>query len=236
MRQRRHRSAPTLPAGAANRARITRRGRACRDQRRDFAVARRDRRRGRPAQSPDYRDRTSPDGMMTIVFTDIEGSTTLIEALGEEPLARPDARSTTESCASAFRPRRRRGQVPGRRVHGGVRQRERALALRGRSPGGPAGHTSEPSDGPSAGAHRAPHRQDLRDRARTSSAWRWCSPLGSPARPAAARSSCPRRLRDYTEGLRHWRYGAPADLTLKGIAKAQRVYALEWRRTGGAPA
>jgi class 3 adenylate cyclase len=33
---------------------------------------------------PEYRARTSPDGMMTIVFTDIEGSTELMERIGEE--------------------------------------------------------------------------------------------------------------------------------------------------------
>src|SRR6185437_16885356 len=33
---------------------------------------------------PDCRDQTSPDGMMTIVFTDIEGSTAMMERLGEE--------------------------------------------------------------------------------------------------------------------------------------------------------
>ena len=33
---------------------------------------------------PDHRGQTSPDGMMTIVFTDIEGSTAMMERLGEE--------------------------------------------------------------------------------------------------------------------------------------------------------
>lgn len=33
---------------------------------------------------PEYRNRTSPDGMMTIAFTDIEGSTRLMERIGEE--------------------------------------------------------------------------------------------------------------------------------------------------------
>ena len=33
---------------------------------------------------PAYRHQTSPDGMMTIVFTDVEGSTELMERLGEE--------------------------------------------------------------------------------------------------------------------------------------------------------
>jgi class 3 adenylate cyclase len=33
---------------------------------------------------PDCREQTSPDGMMTIVFTDIEGSTAMMERLGEE--------------------------------------------------------------------------------------------------------------------------------------------------------
>src|SRR5579875_3200496 len=31
-----------------------------------------------------YRNKTSPDGMMTVVFTDIEGSTEMMERLGEE--------------------------------------------------------------------------------------------------------------------------------------------------------
>ncbi|MHB8693392.1 MAG: adenylate/guanylate cyclase domain-containing protein [Solirubrobacteraceae bacterium] len=33
---------------------------------------------------PEFRARTSPDGMMTIVFTDIVGSTEMMERLGEE--------------------------------------------------------------------------------------------------------------------------------------------------------
>jgi class 3 adenylate cyclase len=32
---------------------------------------------------PDYREKTSPDGMLTIAFTDIEGSTEMMERLGE---------------------------------------------------------------------------------------------------------------------------------------------------------
>jgi class 3 adenylate cyclase len=32
---------------------------------------------------PGYREKTSPDGMLTIAFTDIEGSTEMMEALGE---------------------------------------------------------------------------------------------------------------------------------------------------------
>ncbi len=33
---------------------------------------------------PDYREKTSPDGMLTIAFTDIEGSTEMMERLGED--------------------------------------------------------------------------------------------------------------------------------------------------------
>jgi class 3 adenylate cyclase len=33
---------------------------------------------------PGYREKTSPDGMLTIAFTDIEGSTEMMERLGEE--------------------------------------------------------------------------------------------------------------------------------------------------------
>lgn len=36
------------------------------------------------ADLPGYRKRTSPDGMLTIAFTDIEGSTEMMESLGEE--------------------------------------------------------------------------------------------------------------------------------------------------------
>ncbi len=33
---------------------------------------------------PGYREKTSPDGMLTIAFTDIEGSTEMMETLGED--------------------------------------------------------------------------------------------------------------------------------------------------------
>jgi class 3 adenylate cyclase len=34
--------------------------------------------------------------------------------------------------------------------------------------------------------------------------------------------------REYTERLGRWSFGHSADLSLKGIAKAQRVYTLDW--------
>ena len=33
---------------------------------------------------PGFREKTSPDGMLTIAFTDIEGSTEIMERLGED--------------------------------------------------------------------------------------------------------------------------------------------------------
>jgi class 3 adenylate cyclase len=36
------------------------------------------------AELPGYRHKTSPDGMLTVAFTDIEGSTELMERIGEE--------------------------------------------------------------------------------------------------------------------------------------------------------
>ena len=72
---------------------------------------------------PGYRERTSPDGMLTVAFTDIEGSTEMMERLGEDRWVEVmfDHNRIVRDCVYAHG-----GEVVksrGRWVHGGVRER-----------------------------------------------------------------------------------------------------------------
>ena len=88
-------------------------------------------------------------------FTDIEGSTGMTEALGDQPLDRGPAPPQRDRAPVRHRPRRHRDQVAGRRLHDRLRQRPPGPAVRHRHPAGARGLPQDHPDEPTAGAHRA---------------------------------------------------------------------------------
>ena len=75
-----------------------------------------------------------PEGTVTILFTDIEGSAAVFDRLGDDA-ARVIFASTTWSCVRWWRRTGGRGQAPGGRAHAGVLERAEGVALRGGHPG-----------------------------------------------------------------------------------------------------
>ena len=109
-----------------------------------------------------------PGGTVTFLFTDIEGSTRLLQQLGDA-VRRPRSASTVGSSGSASRPRRDRGRHTGRRVL------RRLPARDGRCRRRPSGATRSgrprlAATAPGAGADGPPHRRAVRRRTRATSA------------------------------------------------------------------
>jgi class 3 adenylate cyclase len=177
---------------------------------------------------PDCRDQTSPDGMMTIVFTDIEGSTAMLERLGEE-----DWFEMLQSHNRLVR-----GLVAQR---GGVVVKSQGdgfmLAF---SSASAALSCAADLQRAVADSNQGPLERAVRVRigvhtgnmfaldgdflgravvlaARITGRARGCEVLVSAA------------SKQYTERLGRWDYGPATLLSLKGLANAERVYSLDWR-------
>jgi hypothetical protein len=87
------------------------------------------------AERPSLRSATAPDGTVTILFSDIEGSTALNERLGDVRW-RATARAQRRRPRAGEGGRRVRGQVAGRRLHGRLPERAPGDPVRARDPGG----------------------------------------------------------------------------------------------------
>lgn len=182
-----------------------------------------------------FRHQTSPDGLMTIVFTDVVGSTAMMEQLGEDRWLE----------LMFLHNRLVRGCVSG---HGGEvvkSQGDGFMAVFASAAASLrfavelqevlARHNDEHPDeqlGVRVGIHTGQiyaADEDFLGRAVVLAARITGQARGGEILVSAV-------SRGYTEALRHWRYGRSAELSLKGLAARHRVYALEWRRTGEAPA
>ena len=123
------------------------------------------------SERPDIAAHAAPDGQVTILFSDIEDSTLMTERLGDERWLAGAARPQRALPPPGPRPRRLRGQEPGRRVHArlpgsvpGARVRggdparaRRARAGRGRAGAGADGDARRGGD-PRGGRLLRPQR------------------------------------------------------------------------------
>jgi class 3 adenylate cyclase len=174
-----------------------------------------------------HRTQTSPDGMLTIVFTDVEGSTEMLERLGEDRWFRMmlSHNRLVHDEVSSHGGNVIKSQGDGYMITFasaaaalmfGVSLQQ---ALVSRNPGSP--------------------QQPVRVRIgiHTGNVLRTDEDLLGKAVVVAARITGRARggeilvsesCWDYTEHLGRWRYGRPAELTLKGLTSVERVYPLEW--------
>jgi class 3 adenylate cyclase len=174
------------------------------------------------------RDQTSPDGMTTIVFTDIVGSTAMMERLGEDrwlELMHIHNRLVRE-CVETHSGTVVKSQGDGfmlvfasaaASLAFSVHLQE-ILAEHNRD------HPEEPL-GVRVGVHTGQvyaADEDFLGKAVVLAARITGQAEGGEILVSAV-------SRGYTEGLRRWSYGRTAELNLKGLAARHRVYSLDWR-------
>jgi class 3 adenylate cyclase len=174
-----------------------------------------------------FRNQTSPDGMMTIMFTDIVGSTEMIERLGEDrwlALMHIHNRLVRDCVANHD------GEVVKSQGDGFMAVFASAAAALSCSVDLQqilARHNARnPLEqlGVRIGLHTGniyPAEQDFLGKAVVLAAR-----ITGRARGGEILVSSP--CRAYTAGLQRWRYGRPAELALKGLSAVHRVYTLEW--------
>ena len=174
------------------------------------------------------RDQTSPDGMVTIVFTDIEGSTAMMERLGEEDwveMLQAHNWLVRELVAQ------RGGDV--------VKSQGDGFMLAFRSAGSALMCAAELQRAV-AQSNETQFERALRVRigVHTGNMFELEGDFLGRAVVLAARITGRARggevlvsaaSREYTERLGCWDFGPPTLLSLKGLANAERVYALDWR-------
>jgi class 3 adenylate cyclase len=177
---------------------------------------------------PEYRHQTSPDGMMTIMFTDIEGSTELMEQLGEE--------AWLEVMLSHNNLVRRVVAECGGDV---VKGQGDGFMLAFRSAGSALACAVELQH--SVTRFNAANRgRPLRVRigVHTGNIFQLeddflgrtvilAARIAGRARGAEVLVSA--AAKEYTERLGRWNYGAPTSLSLKGLAGVEHVYSLNWQ-------
>jgi class 3 adenylate cyclase len=174
-----------------------------------------------------YRDRTSPDGMVTIMFTDVVGSTEMMERLGEErwlELMLTHSRLVRE-CVAAHGGEVVRSEGDGFMLtFASARSALHfAVALQRTF----AHHNREQFEEPvlvRVGAHTGNifHTgEDFLGRAIVLAARISGAASGGEILVSSA-------LRDYTRRAGDWRFGEPAKMSLKGLATVERVYRLDW--------
>jgi class 3 adenylate cyclase len=177
---------------------------------------------------PEYRDRTSPDGMMTIIFTDIEGSTELMEQVGEDEwleLLLTHHKLVTGVVASCG------GDV--------VKSQGDGFMLAFGSAGAALSCAVQ--------LQHAVRRFNSENRGRslrlrigvhTGNIFEVDGDFFGRTVVLAARITGKARggevlvsgaSKQYTERLRRWDYGMPTSVSLKGLAESQRVYSLDWQ-------
>ena len=73
-------------------------------------------------EHPDLKKHAAPDGTVTIMFSDIEGSTAMADRLGDKRFmdVLREHNAIIREQINAFGPRRLRGKERGRRLHGRV--------------------------------------------------------------------------------------------------------------------
>jgi class 3 adenylate cyclase len=177
---------------------------------------------------PDYRGQTSPDGMMTIVFTDIEGSTAMMERLGEE------------DWFEVVRAHNRlvRGLVA---AHGGevVKSQGDGFMMVFGSCAAALACAVELQRGITRLNAAHPERKlRIRVGVHTGNIYELEGDFLGRAVVLAARITGRARggevlvslaSKEYTQRVGRWDFGPPTLLSLKGLSNAECVYALDWR-------
>lgn len=179
---------------------------------------------------PDFRDQTSPDGMVTIVFTDIEGSTAMMERLGEDPwLEMLQAHNRLVRSLVV----ERGGDV--------VKSQGDGFMLAFRSAAASLACAVELQRAV-AQSNDAELERQLRVRigVHTGNMFELDGDFLGRAVVLAARITGRARggevlvsaaSKQYTERLGRWDFGPATLLSLKGLTNAERVYSLDWRRS-----
>jgi class 3 adenylate cyclase len=176
---------------------------------------------------PAYRKRTSPDGMLTVAFTDIEASTQMMESLGEERWMRVILAHNrmVRDCVSEYGGDVVKSQGDGFMVTFASAsaaldwavQLQRALARH--NPGEAALPVRV-----RVGMHTGnifQTEEDFLGKAVVLAARITGQARGGEILVSAA-------SREYTHHVGRWTYGHTQELRLKGLARAERVYSLDW--------
>ena len=179
------------------------------------------------ADLPGYRKRTSPDGMLTIAFTDIEGSTAMMETLGEGRWLEVMLvhNRLVRDCVD-----RHGGDIVGSQGDG--------FMVTFASASGAldwAVDLQQELARHNAGQAAAPLR--VRVGLHTGNIFQADEGYLGKAVVLAARITghaqggqilVSSASREYTHHLGRWTYGDPRDLSMKGMARPERVYSLDW--------
>jgi class 3 adenylate cyclase len=176
---------------------------------------------------PVCREKTSPDGMLTLVFTDIEGSTAMMEELGEARWV--DVmfahNGLVRDCVREYG-----GDVVKSRGDGFLiafasasAALDCAIALQ--------------RELARYNARRPAHTLRVRVGMHTGNIFKLDDDFLGKAVVLAARITGRARggeilvsaaCREYTQRVGRWRYGQAMELELKGLASVERVYPLDW--------
>jgi class 3 adenylate cyclase len=176
----------------------------------------------------EYRHRTSPDGMMTIVFTDIEGSTEMMDRVGEQRwLEMMVAHNELVRSVVA----RHGGEVVKSQGDGFMVVFRSALSAL--TCAVELQYAVTRFDAPNVG-----RALRVRIGVHTGNVFQLEDDFLGRAVVLAARITGRARggevlvsaaSKKYTERVVRWNYGPSTSLSLKGLAGAERVYALDWR-------
>jgi class 3 adenylate cyclase len=175
----------------------------------------------------DCRDQTSPEGMMTIVFTDIEGSTAMMERLGEA--AWIEMLQTHNRLV---------GQLVAERGGAVVKSQGDGFMLAFSSTGA-ALNCAADLQRAVARSNETQLEREVRVRigVHTGNVFELEGDFLGRAVVLAARITGRARggevlvsaaSKQYTEHLKRWDFGRPTLLSLKGMTNAECVYSLDW--------
>jgi adenylate cyclase len=176
---------------------------------------------------PESRQQTSPEGMVTIVFTDVEGSTEMIDTIGETDWL--ELMMTHNRIV--------RGCV---QAHGGdvVRSEGDGFMLLFASVNTALGFAADVQQLLADHCERNPDRPlRVRIGMHTGNIFQSDDDFLGKAIVLAARITGRARgaqiliseaCWEYTRRLKRWRYGQPLELELKGLRGTERVYPLKW--------
>jgi class 3 adenylate cyclase len=175
----------------------------------------------------EYRRQTSPEGMVTIVFTDLEGSTEMLEVLGEDRWLEVmlDHSRIIRECVAGHGGEVAESQGDGYMIT--FASASAALAFAVELQRTLERHNSVNPEAPlriRIGMHTGNIFQsgdDVLGRAVILAARITGRARGGEILVSDA-------CREYTERLRRWRYGKPLELALKGLTSIERVYPLDW--------
>ena len=177
---------------------------------------------------PGFREKTSPDGMLTIAFTDIEGSTEMMERLGEDRFVEVMIvhNRMVRDCVGAHGGEVAKSQGDGFMIvfSSASAALDCAVELQRILSRYHAREPAEPLLLVRVGLHTGNIFQaeyDFLGRAVVLAARITGRARGGEILVSAA-------CRDYTRHLGRWRYGEAMEVSLKGLASVERVYSLDW--------